>query len=385
MISGGAGFGPTAGGLISYYDGLLGAFGREPTVTGVKAFVSPHNGSLAVPDHPKIATVACRGLPSIRSGRVLYEQTALALLSRREGIDVLLSTCNTKPFLRRAPTVIVLQSLQHFLLPRGQIRGLRAAYIEQVVPRALRDADVVIAVSETERVDAIRLFGLDPERVLTVHHGMSNWAREIMDETEPGPAFAPPGGRPYVLIVSRLYALKNHARLIEAFAQLVGKGEIEHELLIAGGDADIKRRDLERLAAGLGVGDRVRCLGPVPQAEIPALFRGADAIAYPSLYETFGHPVLEAFAFGKPLLTSAHGATPEVAGGAAVLSDPTSVEAIADGLRTILLDDAVRARLARAGPRRARDFTWQRCAAGTLRALRLAVTTHEQRSSRRRG
>lgn len=128
-----------------------------------------------------------------------------------------------------------------------------------------------------------------------------------------------------------------------------------------------------RVSAGApGSRPRLVVLGAVPQQEIPGLFAGADAIAYVSLYETFGHPVLEAFAFGKPLVTSATSATAEIAGDAARLIDPESVDSIADGLRDVLVDGALRDRLAAASPRRVAAFTWERCAEGTLGAISLA-------------
>src|SRR5262249_42372919 len=109
------------------------------------------------------------------------------------------------------------------------------------------------------------------------------------------------------------------------------------------------------------------------QPDVPGLYRGADAIAYVSLYETFGHPVLEAFATGIPLITSTTGATAEVAGGAARLVDPHDVAAIAEGLGEVLADQALRARMAAAGRLRVRDFSWQKCAAGTVEAMATAV------------
>lgn len=384
MISGGSGFGPAAGGLLPYYEGLLRGLSDHPGVGSIVAFVSPWNAGLAIPDDPRVETVVCKGLPRNRVGRVIYEQLALPVLALRAGVDVMLCTCNIKPLFWRRPSVVVLQSIQHFLLS-GSIGGARGAYLTWSVPRSLRAASKVIAVTETERLDAIRLFDLDPERIGTVYHGMSTWARRIVEGNDPGPAYALPDERPYVLIVSRLYGFKNHRRLIEAFAQLVRDDRVQHSLVIVGGDADVTRSDLEQWGARVGLKERLHCLGPVPQDEIPGLFVGADAIAYVSLYETFGHPVLEAFAFGKPLVTSITGATAEVAGGAARLVDPYEVDSIVAGLRDVLLDKDLRCRLSESGPRRAAEFTWERCAAGTYRALESAVQRHGTASARSSG
>ncbi len=386
MISAGSGFHPGAGGMITYYAGLLQALCAREDIASIVVFVAPFNGDLAVPDHPKIEIVPCVGLPRRRPGRVAYEQLVLSLLARRARVDVLLCTTNIMPLLRRAPTVVVLQSIQYFMWP-GQAGPLRRAYLHFFTPRSLARADAVIAVTETERTDALRLFEINPDRVISVYHGVSNWARDALGRAEPPPPHRRADGAPYALVVSRLYDFKNHRRLIEAFAHLAADPAFGHHLLIAGGDADVTQAELRDHAAAHGVGDRVHLLGAVPGTEIPGLFAGADAIAYVSLYETFGLPVLEAFAFGKPLVTSQTSATAEVAGDAARLVDPTSVGSIAEGLHEVLTDEVLRGRLAAAGPRRAADFTWERCADGTMHAIRLAlgsVTSRPEPCGRRR-
>lgn len=385
MISGGSGFRPAAGGLVSYYEGLLRALPDHPQIDSIVAFVSPWNAGLSIPDDPRVETVVCRGLTRNRVGRVMYEQLALPVPARRAGVDVMLFTCNVKPLLWRQPHAVALHSIQHFLLPDDMARA-RSIYLRSAVPRSLRSADSVVAVSETERTDAIRLFDLDAKRIGVGYPGMSNWARRIMEGEDPGPAHALPDGRPYVLIVSRLYNFKNHRRLIEAFAGLVRDEQIAHSLVIVGGDADVTRAELEAWGERVGLNGRLHCLGPAPQDEIPGLLAGADAIAYVSLYETFGQPVLEAFAFGKPLVTSATGATAEVAGGAARLVDPYDVKSIQAGLRDVLLDNDLRSRLSESGPRRAAEFTWERCAACTYHGLERAVQRHQTlRSAKDRG
>ncbi len=376
MISGGSGFGAAAGGLVPYYEGLLRALSDRPDVDGIVAFVSPWNAGLSIPDGLRVQTVVCKGLTRNRLGRVIYEQLALPVLARRASVDVMLFTCNVKPLLWRRPSAVVLQSIQHFLLP-GRIGRARSIYLNWAVPRSLRSADHVIAVTKTERTDAIRLFDLDATRVGVVYHGMSTWARRIMEGEDPGPAYVLPDGRPFVLIVSRLYDFKNHRRLIEAFAHLVRDDQVAHSLVIVGGDADVTRAELKRWGEKMGLTDRLHCLGPVPQDDIPGLFIGADAIAYVSLYETFGHPVLEAFAFSKPLVTSSTGSTAEISGGAARLVDPYDVDSIQAGLREVLLDNDLRSRLSESGPRRAAEFSWERCAAGTRDALDRAVQRHQ--------
>ncbi len=367
LISAGEGLGPGAGGMIVYFQGLLAALCARDDVSGLVTFVRPRSEGLGIPTHAKITVIRCRALPRNRGGRVLYEQTALPALVARSNVDVLLSTHNTRPLLRRAPTVVVLQSLQYLFYP-GAFGTLRRAYLRGVVPRSVRGADAVIAVSEWERRELIRLFDVDAAKIFTVYHGVSETVRRGPDSGSKVQR-----KRPYVVMVSSLYEFKNHDRLIRAFAQFVTSHGAPHELVLAGGDADVTAAALARVAAEEGIGDRVHFLGPVAHDAVPALLAGADAIAYPSLFETFGLPVLEALALGQPLVTSNVTAIPEVAGDAAVLVDPHDVDSIADGLAAALLDERLRARLREAGPRRVAEFTWARCAEGTMRALRHAI------------
>jgi glycosyltransferase involved in cell wall biosynthesis len=173
-------------------------------------------------------------------------------------------------------------------------------------------------------------------------------------------------GRPYVLGVGTLEPRKNLPRLVEAFASLPTEVRGERVLALAGPpgwetDATI--------AAARRHADVVRPLGFVPDAELPALYRGADLFAYPSLYEGFGLPVLEAMRCGTPVLTSDRSSLPEVAGDAAVYVDPTDVGSIREGLTRALTDADMRRRLSAAGLERARGFSWARCAAETLDLL----------------
>lgn len=385
MVSAGSGFAPAAGGMTTYYEGLLSGLCRQVAVERIFAFVPPWHDGAAVPADPKIETVRCTGLTHARVGRVLHEHSVLGLRARRVGVDVFLSTHNVKPLAWNGPAVVVLQSIQWLFLP-DRVGRLRKAYLKVAVPWSLTRAEVVIAVTETQRRDAIKLFDLDPEKIVTVHHGPSGWAVEAAASLEEYRRATRPiaGARPYVLSVSSLYGLKNHRRLVEAFAKVVEDTTIEHELVIAGRDADVTRAELAALASECGVTDRVRLLGPYPQESMPALMAHADAIAYPSLYETFGHPVLEAFAFRCPLLTSEVGGTAEVAGSAALLVDPRSTEGIANGLRHLLTSPGLRDRLAQAGVDRLAEFSWDRCATGTVAALETAIRRSRREVAPRR-
>jgi glycosyltransferase involved in cell wall biosynthesis len=382
MISAGAGFGTSAGAMVVYYSGLLRRLVEVPSVDECIALVSPWNDGLAVPHHPRARAQTCVGLPRGRAGRILYEQSLLPALAARAGADVLLSTCNVKPMAWRRPSVVVLQSLQYLHFPES-FGPLRTTYLRQAVRRSVSAADVVIAVSDWARAQAIELFGLDPSRVVTVHHGVSDEIRDMAGSGQVAERPEAAGDDPYLLMVSTLYGFKNHRRLIEAFADLVRERRLPHRLLIVGGDADVTRSELAALARRLGVADRVVLTGALPHDQVPALVAHADAVVYPSLYETFGMPVLEALASGRPLVTSDHGPMAELAGDAAQLVRADDAGSIAAGIAAVVTDSRRQDELMAAGPARASEFSWEACASKTAAALEQAVLAHGRRPSTR--
>lgn len=372
VIAAGSVLGEGQGGASGYIEGLVPEILGDPRVERLHAYVADWYEPALRWDNPKLELRRCR-VPKARFARVGYEQFVLPRLARRDGIDVLFSTANYRPLTYSGPNVLALHAVQQFVLG-DHIGRLRSAYLRYAVPRSARSADVVVTVSEALRLDAVRLFALDPERVVTVHMGPSPWVRELLEaDPERIKPYKLPQGSPYVLSISRLYALKNHRRLIEAFSTLVRAGGLPHHLVVVGGDADVTRKELMRAAERLGISDRVTMLGRVPQADVPGLYLGADAVAYVSLYETFGHPVLEAFAMERPLVASCTGGTAEVAGGAARLVDPNETSDIAAGLNEVLSDKPLREQLVRAGRRRLGDFSWQQCARGTIDAFAEAL------------
>jgi len=173
----------------------------------------------------------------------------------------------------------------------------------------------------------------------------------------------------YLLFVGTLQPRKNVARIVEAFGRLPAQISAGRELVIAG-KAGWRADDLVatlRSAAGAG---RVRWLDYVDANDMHALYQGAAGFVFPSLYEGFGLPVLEAFASGIPVITSTTTSLPEVAGDAALLVEPTDVDAIAEAMASILEDSVLASRLRTAGLARARTFTWARCASKTVSVLR---------------
>ncbi len=248
---------------------------------------------------------------------------------RARSLDILHCTTFRGPVGGRVPTVLTVHDLALLRAPEAFPRWHRL-YGRAGLTRVLRAAEAIVAVSEFTRRETEELAGVRPERIHVVPHGVD-------DAFSPeGPA----GEGDYVLVVATLEPRKNLSRAVEA-ARLAGV-----ELRVVG-------------ARGWGGVEVDGWVGEIPDAELAALYRGARCVLYPSLYEGFGLPVLEAMACGAPVVTSAGTVMEEVAEDAAVLVDPLDVEAIAAGIREATeRHDELVAR----GRERASEFTWQRAA-----------------------
>src|SRR4051794_12343104 len=249
----------------------------------------------------------------------------------------------------RGPTVVTLHDLQHLELPSFFSRGERA-FRRFAYEGAARRASVVVTPSSHARDTAAERIGIDPARVVVAPHGVDH-ARFTPEGPREGPAR-------FLYYPANLWPHKNHERLLRALAQ----AEDRSISLVLSGKPD-GAEPLLALAGSLGVGDRVTHLGYVDHAVVPALLRGARGMVFPSLFEGFGQPPLEAMACGCAVASSVRGALAEVCAGAVVELDPESVDSIAGAIDALASDDALVERLRAAGPERAAGYTWGRSAA----------------------
>ena len=249
---------------------------------------------------------------------------------------------NAPVFIRR-PFIFTIHDLNH--IDRGENSSfLKRLYYRWIMRRACHRAQAVLTVSEFSKRRIVDWSGIPAERVINVGNGV--------DAGYSPSALAYRPGYPYVLSVSNRKAHKNEPRLIEAFSRARLSDEVR--LVFTG---DPTPAVLETIAQ-CRLHERVVFIGRVEEAELPGLYCGALALAFPSLYEGFGLPVIEAMACGCPVLTSSTTSLPEVAGDAAVLVDPTSVQAIADGISAVCGDEPLRAEMIRKGYVQAARFSW---------------------------
>jgi glycosyltransferase involved in cell wall biosynthesis len=254
----------------------------------------------------------------------------------------------------RARLTATVHDLTAFFMPEVHTAGnVRADHI--FAERILKRAHGLIAVSENTRQDTIRLLGIPPERVTTIYSGVPEAFFGAVASRRP---------RPYVLYVGTIEPRKNLHTLLDAWKQLKPDLHAEFELVFAGPVGWSAETTIARIRA------EATYIGYVPEADLPGLVAGAAAFVYPSLYEGFGFPVVQAMAAGTPVITSNVSCLPEIAGDAALLVDPLSAAELAGALSRLLESETLRAELISRGRERARRYRWEACAEQSLQFFR---------------
>src|SRR5688572_11439802 len=313
-------------------------------------------------------------VPDESGGYSLQEHWSIPVKLQRLGADLLHSPHYVVPLLCRKASVVTIHDCIHLLFPQYLTKP-KVSYAKYMMGSAISRSALVFTVSEASRHDILRFYpGTDPERVEVVPNAID---QAILDdpgeeEMERVRERYQIRGR-FVLYAGNVKPHKSVDRLIAAFALLKQRPGHEDVKLVIIGDEIQRFASLRRAVENAGIRQDVRFFGFVPATTLAALYRLASVFAFPSLYEGFGLPPLEAMACGTPVVTSNVSSLPEVVGDAAVLVDPYSVPDIADGLEKVLGDDALRADLTARGRVRASHFSWERSAeaihAGYLRAL----------------
>ena len=357
-------------GIGSYVRNLLEAVGRNPESAAYRFRVYvPSADREAVPPLPEHFEIVAEESP----GYSLSELTRFAWRLMRDRLDLFHATHYVVPPLYRTRAVVTIHDIIHVLYPQFLPNRAALLYARVMIGRALRRADRIITVSFNSKRDLVDYFGISPARIDVVYNGVAKRFREDVTSEEKERVATKYGlPRPYLLFLGGEKPHKNVRNVLRAFAQASRESALPHALVLAGPMPANKSR-VEALIQGLDLSTRVFRPGIVPEEDLPGLFGGSEALLYPTLYEGFGLPVVEAMACGVPVLTSSTSALQEIAGGYALLVDPMDVSAIAKGIAEIATNAQRRAELVALGRRRAADFSWDRAAAQTLKVYAEAL------------
>ncbi len=304
--------------------------------------------------------------------RFIWMQSYAPRVLRSIRADVVHFTNGMLPLASSAATVVTIHDMSLTIYPR--FHPLRRIVLNRpLVDVAARRADAVITVSEAAKRDIVRLYGIDPDRVHVVHEAAAPAFRKVHDAVRLRRVREQYGlAERFVLYVGTIEPRKNLPTLIEAFARRRVAGDLVHQLVCAGPYGWLSE-DIEQQIDRLGIRDAVRFTGYVPFDDLPALYNLAEMFVFPSVYEGFGLPVIEAMACGTPVVTGPVAALAEVAGGAGERVDPLDVESLGDAMVRLAGNRERREAMSRAGIERARGFSWQRAALDTLNVYRQAV------------
>ncbi|MBI4492334.1 MAG: glycosyltransferase family 4 protein [Chloroflexi bacterium] len=301
--------------------------------------------------------------------KVWWEQVGLVGASWKEHIDLLHCPYWANPMVGVFPTVITIHDVIQFVLPQYRWRKMSRMYY-WLVSRAARRASAIIAVSECSKRDIVRILGIPPERIFVIGNAVDESFRPITDSWQMAAVRERYGIEPnYVLYFGGFDLRKNVHRTIQAYVRLPAEVRQQYQLVIAGRLHLLGHPlypDPRPLVRELGQEERIIFTGQIREQDKVALYSGAAVFLFPSLYEGFGMPVLEAMACGTPVISSNLSALPEVVGDAGVLVDPYSVEAISQALAEELSNPARRRELGERARERSSGFSWREVAEKTV-------------------
>jgi alpha-1,3-rhamnosyl/mannosyltransferase len=340
------------GGSETYLARLLSGLAERSTTFDYTIFALPQFKDA----HPELAqtfkTAYAPVSGRMKSFRVAGESSWLLAQCRIRRIDLIHHAGGVIPLIRTNRPVLTIHDLQYLDYPE-YLKRLKLVYLKQMVPRSAEAARLILTPSEFTRRQVIERLNIDPSIVIVVPHGISpreggDPASHVSERYEVGERF--------FLYPAITYPHKNHLVLVKAFAQLL-RTHPDVNLVLTGAKGSMEVT-LSREVRNLGIDANVRRLGHVPATDLDALYHEAVGLAFPSRFEGFGAPVVEAMSRGCPVIAADATALPEVVGDAGLLVSEHNVDEWCHAMRNLLEDDEMRARLAKSGIERSKDFTW---------------------------
>jgi glycosyltransferase involved in cell wall biosynthesis len=294
------------------------------------------------------------------------ELVSLSWQLYRRKLDLYHSTHYVLPAWVQSKVVVTIHDIIHLLYPEFLPSNLAFLYAQRMIRRSLTRGDRVLAVSHNTKSDLMHHFDVDGRKIQVVHNGVEDVFRKPLPQEDLARWLRDLGiSPPYLLFVGNPKPHKNLDNVVKAYARARRLAQFDAPLICVG-HRDGSEFKIRQRAEYLGVGDRVRLLGHVAQEALPAIYQGATLFLYPTLYEGFGLPVIEAMASGVAVITSNTSALKEIAEGYAHLVDPLDIDGMAKAIARCMGDPEHRASLAKLGLKRSEDFRWDRAAKKTL-------------------
>lgn len=358
-------------GIGTYVRNLVRELGELDRENDYLLFASPQ-GREDLRDLPENFRVVMQRSP-VYSLRELF---TVAWELFRQRVDLYHATHYVLPVVMPCKSVVTIHDIIHLLHPEFLPSRFAFHYAEHMIRRSLARADRIITVSHNTRSDLISYFGHQGRKIEVIHNGieelfqgelssgdLERWLQQLG---------LPKSG--YLLFVGNPKPHKNLDRVVQAYARALELHDFPHPLVCVGDRSGIEFKIRQR-AEQMGIGDRIVLLGHVAQEALPAIYQGASLFLYPTLYEGFGLPVVEAMASGTPVITSNTSALKEIAAGYAQLVNPLDVDAMAEAIVQCLTDESRSENLRRMGKRRSEDFDWGRAAEKTLDVYRQVLSS----------
>lgn len=323
-------------------------------------------------DQANFREILCPIRASFRPVRVLWEQLFLPFQVKKYRIDVLHSPGYTAPLMVPCCSVLTIHDMNCFYYPED-FPKLSALFLKMIIPLGAKRSDRIITISRNSKKDIVGMLKIPENKVCVIYEAGEGHSSRMFDENVARERLRGKYGidREFILTVSASHPHKNLHRLLQAYSILNKRYRVKHLLILTGikGRAEHSLKDLTK---ELSLKENVIFTGWVPVEDLSILYSNADLFVFPSLFEGFGIPVLEAMVHGTPVVSSNIASLPEIAGKAALLVDPYSVDEIAEAIHRVLIDETLRSTLIKKGLKRASQFSWEKTAIETLSVYKKA-------------
>lgn len=350
------------GGTETYAAGLLGGLGKIDKENEYIIYVNVESGNWAVPEAENFRLQICPITAVNRGKRYYYEQFKLPSLLKRDNVNVVHSLGYVAPLYPGCPSVVTIPDLNYKAFG-NQMSRTRRLSLGFFVRRSALHADYVISISHFSRSEILNNYPIGDDRVVVTHlapRQMATYRKMPAEEKTPAP---------YFVAFSSQSPHKNIPALLRAFAGT--KDRIPHRLVLIGSLPN--NADYRSLVRDLKLESRISFTGYVEESRLQDTLQGATALIFPSIYEGFGLPILEAMELGVPVACSRKASLPEIAGDAALFFDPHSIEEIGEKMIQLATDGSLREDLRKKGFENVRRFSWEETASETLAVYKKAV------------